>query len=86
MKRPMISLSRAGLRLSASGRLLSRSTCPPGLHSRNGDAWKPCYHTREQLGATIGMSRAKVSRQLKRLREASLLFEVDRGQDPRAHA
>lgn len=55
------------------------------LHSRNCDYWRPCYHTREQLGATLGMGRAKVSRQLLRLRKAHLLFQVDRKLDPKTH-
>lgn len=55
------------------------------LHSYNADAWRPCYWTREQLGATLGMGRRKVSRQLARLRKAYLLLEVDRGLDRKTH-
>ena len=51
------------------------------LHSRNADYWKPAYASRETLGATLGISRATVSRRLKALRKASLLFEVERGMD-----
>ncbi len=49
------------------------------LHSRNGHYWHACYHTREQLGATLVMSVATVSRQLARLREHWFVFEVQRG-------
>lgn len=49
------------------------------LHSRNSDFWKPCYHNREQLGRTIGVSRSTISRALKILRKAHLLFELERG-------
>lgn len=55
------------------------------LHSRCGDYWRPCYATREQLGVTIGAGRAKVTRLLAKLRKAGLLFEVDRGMDPKNH-
>lgn len=44
---------------------------------------RPCYTTREQLGATLGFGRDKVSRQLRALRRAHLLFEVDRGVHPK---
>ena len=53
------------------------------LHSRSGDVFTPCYHTRDQLGATIRISRATASRQLGKLRKAGLLFEVDRGVEPK---
>ena len=43
------------------------------LHSRSGDFFRPCYASREDLGMTIGIGRAKVSRQLKKV---GLLFEV----------
>ena len=46
------------------------------LHSRNGDRWKPSFHNREQLGATLGVGPAKISRHLAALREIGLLFEV----------
>ena len=49
------------------------------LHSRNGDYWQASYHTREQLGVTLDMSRTTVSRQLAQLRKHSLVFEVGRG-------
>lgn len=49
------------------------------LLSRNGKEWVPCYASREQLGATLGTSRATVGRQLKALRKSHLLFEVERG-------
>ncbi len=32
------------------------------LHSRNQDFFKPCYASREDLGMTLGIGRAKVSR------------------------
>ena len=51
------------------------------LHSRNADAWLPCYASREALGATIGVSSRTVTRQLKALRSASLVFEVARPPD-----
>ena len=51
------------------------------LHSRNADFWKPVYASRETLGATLGMSRATVSRRLKELRKAHLLFEVECGRN-----
>jgi hypothetical protein len=51
------------------------------LHSRNADYWKPSYATREQIVATIGGSVRNLSRQFGRLREAGLLFEVDRGEE-----
>ena len=54
------------------------------LHSRNSDFWKPCYASREQLGATLGTSRSTVSRQLKALRETYVLFEVKRGIEPKS--
>lgn len=54
------------------------------LYSRNADHWKPCYASRDDLGKTIGVSRATVSRHLKALREAYLLFEVDRGIEPKS--
>ena len=54
------------------------------LHSRNGDYWKPAYASREQLGATIGVSRATVTRQLRKLTKEALLFEVQRGVEPKA--
>jgi biotin operon repressor len=49
------------------------------IYSRNGTAAAPCFASRESLGASIGLSRATVTRQLKRLKAASLVFEVDRG-------
>lgn len=52
------------------------------LHSRNADFWKPAYTSREQLGATLGITRNTVSRKLEALRKAGLLFEVKRGMDP----
>ena len=39
------------------------------LHSRNQDFFKPCYASREDLGMTLGIGRAKVSRQLGQLRK-----------------
>jgi hypothetical protein len=51
------------------------------LHSRNGDYATPAYASRDTLGATVGMSRATVSRRLGELRKAALLFEVDCGKD-----
>lgn len=53
------------------------------LHSRNADAWKPCYASRESLGMTIGMGTRTVSRRLARLRDAALVWELDHGIDPR---
>ena len=50
------------------------------LHSRNQDFFKPCYASREDLGMTPGIGRAKVSRQLKKV---GLLFEVKRGVEPK---
>ena len=55
------------------------------LHSRNSDYYKPCYASRETLGATIGVSRNTVGRQLKRLRGAGLLFVVERPPDGKTH-
>ena len=46
------------------------------LHSSNQDFFKPCYASREDLGMTLGIGRAKVSRQLGQLRKVGLLFEV----------
>lgn len=54
------------------------------LHSKNADFWKPAYASRDQLGATLGTSRATVGRQLKELREAHLLFDVDRDIEPKS--
>jgi DNA-binding transcriptional ArsR family regulator len=51
------------------------------IHSRNDPYWYPCYASREQLGATIGLSVRTVTRHLASLREANLLLEVDRGID-----
>ena len=51
------------------------------LHSWNADFYKPCYASRETLGATIGIARSAVSRRLKRLRKAGLLWELPRGRD-----
>jgi hypothetical protein len=51
------------------------------IHSRNDDCWKPCYASREQLGATVGTSRATVGRQLAALKKNWLLFDVDRDMD-----
>lgn len=53
------------------------------LHSRNTDYSRPCYASRESLGVSIGISRAKVSRQLASLRKAHLVFRVERGVDRR---
>ena len=53
------------------------------LHSRNQDFFKPCYASREDLGMTLGIGRAKVSRQLGQLRKVGLLFEVKRGVEPK---
>jgi len=52
------------------------------LHSRCGDFWLPCYASREQLGATIGITRRTVDRKLQALAKVGLLFEVDRGKVP----
>ena len=46
------------------------------LHSRSGYFFWPCYASREDLGMTPGIGRAKVSRQLGQLRQVGLLFEV----------
>ena len=43
------------------------------LHSRSGDFFRPCYASREDLGMTHGIGRAKVSRQSRKI---GLLFEV----------
>lgn len=51
------------------------------LHSRNSDHWRPCYHNRDQLGATIGVASRTVTRQLERLVKVGLVFEVKRGAD-----
>jgi hypothetical protein len=51
------------------------------LHSRNADYWRPCYASREALGATIGVSSRTVTRHLRALRDAWLVFEVERGMD-----
>ena len=53
------------------------------LHSRNQNFFKPCYASREDLGITLGIGRAKVSRQLGQLRKVGLLFEVKRGVEPK---
>ena len=53
------------------------------LHSRNQDFFKPCYASREDLGITLGIGMAKVSRQLGQLRKVGLLFEVERGVEPK---
>lgn len=53
------------------------------LHSRCGDLWLPCYASREQLGATIGISPRTVDRRLQALGKVGLLLEVDRGRVPR---
>lgn len=52
------------------------------IHSRNADHWRPCYASREQFVATIGGSVRNLTRQIGRLREAGLLFEVARGEEP----
>lgn len=54
------------------------------LHSRNADYWRPSYATREQLGATVGIGVRTVSRKLDALRKAALLFEVQRGLEPKS--
>jgi hypothetical protein len=51
------------------------------LHSRSTDYGLPCYASREQLGATLGVSRAVISRRLSTLREFNLMFDVDRPAD-----
>jgi len=43
------------------------------LHSRSGDVFRPCSASREDLGMTLGIGRAKMSRQSKKI---GLLFEV----------
>lgn len=53
------------------------------LHSRNGDYWHPSYHTRDQLAATLGTSRATITRRLRMLKNVDLLFEVKRGRERR---
>ena len=53
------------------------------MHSRTDGYFVPCLHNREQLGATIGRSRASVSRHLRVLSEAALLFELKRGIEPK---
>lgn len=54
------------------------------IYSRNGDDFVPSYHTREQLGNSLGgWSRATVSRRIKLLLEGKLLFEVERWADRR---
>lgn len=53
------------------------------IHSRTGDYWQPCYASREQLGKTIGYSVRTITRQLSALRDVALLFEVDRGVEPK---
>ena len=54
------------------------------LHSFNADHWKPCYHTRDQLGATIGVSPRTISRRLTALSKAALLLEINRGLEPKS--
>ena len=51
------------------------------IYSRDPDYMRPCYASRETLGKTLGLSRATVGRQLAALRDASLIFEVERGQE-----
>ena len=43
------------------------------LHSRSGYFFWPCYASREDLGMTLGIGSAEVSRQPRKIR---LLFEV----------
>jgi len=54
------------------------------LHSRNADYFHPCYASREQLGKTIGVSRSTITKQLKALRDVGLLWELDRGMEPKS--
>jgi hypothetical protein len=53
------------------------------LYSRTDGVWRPCYASQSQLGATIGISRGTVARQMDALRRAALVFELDRGRDRR---
>lgn len=54
------------------------------IFSRNLDYWRPCYASRDQLGATIGAGTTTVSKRLDRLKRGGLLFEVARGQDQKS--
>ena len=53
------------------------------LHSRSGDTFFPCYANREQLGATLDVTRNTIGRHLEALRSAHLLFDLDRGREPK---
>lgn len=51
------------------------------LYSRNADFFRPSYATLEQLGATLGITGRTISRHLRALEDAHLVFKVDRGMD-----
>lgn len=53
------------------------------IYTRNADGMAPCWASKESLAATIGISRASVTRQLERLRKAGLVWELEHGPDPK---
>jgi hypothetical protein len=54
------------------------------IHSFNLDFWKPCYTSWDQLAATLKVNRKTIRPHLEALSRTGLLFELDRGTEPKS--